>query len=153
LLRPPLNIGPAPLVPKKKQSNIQLFHNQQNNISIKTHNFTYTYKSPCQKSIENINVSLYIFLLLCGDVETDLGPMTNVLHTHPIDHHQKNKSYFILGTIKLRFEYKHCSSNFSPHYINTHHLYHQYAHSHTTSTRTSNTKNTLCTYNHTSHNT
>ena len=38
-------------------------------------------------------------LLQCGDIETNIGPMPNILRSHPPDHKKRAKTYFISNTI------------------------------------------------------
>ena len=54
-------------------------------------------------NISNIlhNHSIKLLILLGGDIETNPGPMPNILKTHPPSHRSRNKIYFIPCTIKL----------------------------------------------------
>ena len=55
-----------------------------------------------------------LILLKSGDIETNPGPMPNILETHPSPHRQRYKTYFITCTIKLQPEYQHLTKTFSP---------------------------------------
>ena len=48
------------------------------------------------------------------DIETNLGPMPNILETHPPPHKRRCKTYFIPCTIKLQPKYQHIAKIFSP---------------------------------------
>lgn len=63
-------------------------------------------------------------LILCGDIETNPGPMPNILKNHPSTHKRKAKTYFIPNTIKLHPEYIHLTKKFAPLLKNTHSLHH-----------------------------
>ena len=65
-----------------------------------------------------------LLLLLSGDIETNPGPMPNILQTHPPTHRNRCKNYFIECTIKLQPEYQHLAKQFSP-IINITHPNHQ----------------------------
>jgi hypothetical protein len=67
-----------------------------------------------------------LLLLLSGDIETNPGPMPNILQTHPATHRNRCKCYFIECTIKLQLEYQHLAKQFSP-IINITHPHHQNA--------------------------
>ena len=64
-------------------------------------------------------------LIKCGDIETNPGPMPNVLRTHPATHKKRAKIYFIPNTIKLQPEYQHLANTFAPILKNTHPLHPQ----------------------------
>ena len=51
--------------------------------------------------------------MISGDIETNLGPMPNILQTHPPPHRRRYKTYFITCTIKLQPEYQHLAKTFS----------------------------------------
>ncbi len=51
---------------------------------IQTHNTNHKQKKSCFKTY-----SPQLLLILCGDIETNPGPMPNLLQTHPSTH--KNK--------------------------------------------------------------
>ena len=68
--------------------------------------------------------SLRSILLLSGDIETNPGPMPNILQTHPSTHKNRCKMYFIECTIKLLPEYQHLATQFSP-ILNLAHPKHQ----------------------------
>ena len=53
-------------------------------------------------------------LLQCGDIESNLGPMPDILQTHPSTHKKTAKTYFIPNTIKLHPEYYHIAKSFAP---------------------------------------
>ena len=53
-------------------------------------------------------------LLQCEDIETNPGPMLDVLRTHSTTHRQKARTYFIPNTIKLHPEYQHLANLFAP---------------------------------------
>ena len=67
---------------------------------------------------------LHLLILLSGDIETNPGPMPNILQMHPPTHKNRNKIYFIECTIKLQPEYQHLAKQFSP-IINLTHPKHQ----------------------------
>ena len=69
------------------------------------------------------NHKIHLLLLRCGDIETNPGPMPNILSKHPPSHKQRNKTYFIPCTIKLQPEYQHLVKEFSP-LLNTTHPRH-----------------------------
>lgn len=54
-----------------------------------------------------------LFLLTCGDIEANPGPMPNTLHTHPTAHRRCNKTYFIPCTIKLQPKYQHLETSYT----------------------------------------
>ena len=56
----------------------------------------------------------HLLLLRGGDIETNPGPMPNILTKHPPSHKLRNKIYFISCTIKLQPEYQHLAKEFSP---------------------------------------
>jgi hypothetical protein len=64
-------------------------------------------------------------LLKFGDIESNPGPMPNILHTHPATHKKRANIYFIPNTIKLQPEYQHIANTFAPILKNTHSLHHQ----------------------------
>ena len=64
-------------------------------------------------------------LLKCGDIESNPGPMPNILHSHPTTHKRRANIYFIPNTIKLQPEYQHLANTFAPILKNTHSLYPQ----------------------------
>ena len=64
-------------------------------------------------------------LLQCEDIEPNLGPMPDILRTHPAIHKKKAKTYFIPNTIKLQPEYQHIASTFAPILKPNHPLHHQ----------------------------
>lgn len=41
----------------------------------------------------------YLFLLLCGDIESNPSLMPNLLHTHPSSHKRRNKTYLYLALL------------------------------------------------------
>ena len=53
-------------------------------------------------------------ITLSKDIETNLGPMPNILETHPLPHKRRYKTYYITCTIKLQPEYQHLAKTFSP---------------------------------------
>ena len=55
-----------------------------------------------------------LILLKSGDIETNPGPMPNILETHPPPHRRRYKTYFITCTIKLQPKYQHLAKTFSP---------------------------------------
>jgi hypothetical protein len=71
----------------------------------------------------NTHVHLTMFLLTCGDIEPNPGPLKNILRHHPPNHKCRNTTYFLLHTIKLKLEYKHLAQTFSPHLNTTHPLH------------------------------
>ena len=64
-------------------------------------------------------------LLQCGDIESNPGPMPDILRTHPAAHKKRAKTYFIPNTIKLQPEYQHIASTFAPLLRHNHPLHHQ----------------------------
>ena len=64
-------------------------------------------------------------LLQCGDIETNPGPMPDILRTHPATHKRRAKIYFIPNTIKLQPEYQHIASTFAPILRQNHPLHQQ----------------------------
>ena len=55
-----------------------------------------------------------LILLRSGDIETNLGPMPDILKTRLLPHRRRYKTYFITCTIKLQLEYQHLAKTFSP---------------------------------------
>ena len=66
----------------------------------------------------------HLLLMLCGDIEPNLGPVPNLLQTHPSTHKNMSKMYFLPCTIKRQPEYQHLAKYFSPS-INVTHTKHQ----------------------------
>ena len=98
-------------------------HNKPRLQTISTKQQYTTYKK--RKNLFTIQTySLHLKLLLNGDIETNLGPMPNILQTHPSTHRNKCKRYFIECTIKLQLEYQHLAKKISP-IINLTHPKHQ----------------------------
>jgi hypothetical protein len=83
--------------PSKKTNNQKNIINRNNNTDIPNYVKTHT-----------LNL-----LLLCGDIETNPGPMPDILKTHPPSHKRRNKIYFIPFTIKLHPEYQHLAKQFA----------------------------------------
>ena len=52
-------------------------------------------------------------MLRSGDIETNPGPMPNILETQLPPHRRRYKTYFITCTIKLQPEYQHLAKKFS----------------------------------------
>ena len=74
----------------------------------------YKQKITYKKNLPPIQTfSLHLLLLISGDIETNPGPMPNVLQTHPSTHRNRGKMYFIECTIKLKPEYQHLAQQFS----------------------------------------
>jgi outer membrane protein OmpA-like peptidoglycan-associated protein len=65
-----------------------------------------------------------IIILLSGDIETNPGPMPNILKRHPTSHKKNAKIYFIPNTIRLQPEYRHIAQTFAP-LLKTTHILHQ----------------------------
>ena len=61
-----------------------------------------------------IHAFLHLLLILSGDIETNPGPMPNVLQFYPPSHKNRCKRYFIECTIKLQPEYQHLPKQFFP---------------------------------------
>ena len=68
-----------------------------------------------------------LLILQCGDIHPNLGPMPNLLQTHPTAHKRRQNTYFLPSTIKFQHEYLHLAKTFGPLFLNTHQL-----HEHTT---------------------
>jgi hypothetical protein len=45
---------------------------------------------------------LFMLLIISGGIELNPGPLPHLLNTHPRSHHQRQNTYFIPGTLKLR---------------------------------------------------
>ena len=71
-------------------------------------------RNPNLKHYQGYHFINSLALLQCGDVETNPGPMPNMLRTHPTTHKRRANIYFIPNTIKLHPEYQHLASSFSP---------------------------------------
>ena len=82
-----------------------------------------TLHSKSKKPIINQILYSHLLLLLSGDIETNQGPMPNILQKHPSTHRNRYKKYFIESTIKLQPEYQHLAKQFSP-IINLTHPHH-----------------------------
>jgi hypothetical protein len=71
-----------------------------------------------------------ISLLLSGDIETNPGPIMNILQNHPQTHHDKHKTYFYKNTVQLKDEHQHLFEPFIPYFNqtnnNTHSHYTQF---------------------------
>ena len=63
-------------------------------------------------------------LLKCGHIESNPGPMPNILYTHLL-HTKRANIHFIPNTIKLQPEYQHIAKYISPKLKNTHPLHPQ----------------------------
>ena len=99
--------------------------NKTPNTKIKTnkteHLYTkHRYRYPQKHKTPTKNTIHLLLLLLGGDVETNPGPMPDILSTHPPPHKSRNKTYFIPYTIKLQPEYQHLAKQFSPCLKTTH---------------------------------
>ena len=55
-----------------------------------------------------------LILLKSGDIETNPGPMPNILETHSPPLRRRYKTYFITCTITLQPKYQHLAKTFSP---------------------------------------
>jgi len=64
-------------------------------------------------------------LLQCGDIESNPGPMPDLLLRHPPTHRRMARTYFIPSTIKLHPEYQHLAKNFAPILQTDHPSHHQ----------------------------
>ena len=71
-----------------------------------------TYQNQYTK-IHYYSLDKSLILLRSGDIETNPGPMSIVLETHPPPHRCRYKTYFITCTIKLQPEYQHLAKKFS----------------------------------------
>jgi hypothetical protein len=56
-------------------------------------------------------------LLICGDIEKNLGPRSTLLSNHPQAHIEKQKAYFYCKTTQIKPEYNHILEQFKP-YLN-----------------------------------
>ena len=96
-------------------------------ITTQTHKIISKNKRQRHKACPNPPIQtffLHFLILLSGDIETNPGPMPNILQTHPPTHRNRCKIYFIECTIKLQPEYQHLAKQFSP-IINITHPQHQ----------------------------
>ena len=80
-----------------------------------------TITSPQQYYIWN-NTTL---ITLSGDIESNPGPMPDLLNTHPTDHKRRQTTYFIPSTIKFQPEYQHLAKTFQPFFQTSHPLHAQ----------------------------
>ena len=92
-------------------SSHQLYNITKNGLTYQIHNYIKYYYYHIDKSLQ---------LLKSGDIETNLGPMPNILEAHPPPHRRRYKTYFIECTIKLQPEYQHIAKTFSPVLKNDH---------------------------------
>jgi hypothetical protein len=77
-----------------------------------------------QKLPQNKHFPTHLLLLRSGDIETNPGPMPNIIQAHPSTHKNRCKMYFIPCTIKLQPEYQQLAKTFAPS-INLTHPNHQ----------------------------
>ena len=70
--------------------------------------------NPQQKISKSKKYLPQLLLMKNGDIETNPGPMPNLLQTHPNTHKNRCKLYFIPSTIKLQPEYQHLAKQFAP---------------------------------------
>ena len=63
---------------------------------------------------KNLHKIIHIKLLKCGDIESNPGPMPNIIKEHSPAHRRRSKTYFILCTTKLHPECQHITQTFSP---------------------------------------
>ena len=70
------------------------------------------------------NPNFLLLLILSGDIETNSGPMPNILQTHPPSHRKRCKMCFLERTIKLLLEYQHLAKQISPNINITHPKHH-----------------------------
>ena len=76
-----------------------------------------TYQNQYQNQYTKIHYYSFgksLILLRSGDIETNPGPMPNILETHPSPHRRRYKTYFITCKIKLQPKYQHLAKTFSP---------------------------------------
>ena len=90
----------------------------KNKKRIKTRNKNI--KAKKQNPTKNLTLSFKLLLIRGGDIETNPGPMPNILHAHPPAHKNRSKIYFTECTIKLKPEYYHLAKQFSPNINPTH---------------------------------
>ena len=104
------------------KSKIKLYTNNNPIQTIRSVDTEYKIKIKCLKiTYQNQNTKTHYYsfdksliLLKSGDIETNPGPMPNILETHPPPHRRRYKTYFITCTIKLQPEYQHLAKTFSP---------------------------------------
>jgi hypothetical protein len=94
------------------------------NHNIRTHNLSLQSKSKNQKPKRTTqifcNISNYLFLKLCRDIEINPSLRLNILKNHPASHHDRHETYFsknTLVTLQLRMEYNHIYNMFLPYLI------------------------------------
>ena len=121
----------------KNNANTHFFTKQLTNKIPALPNLFTTYKFSLTKYLKlnkrkpkTIQTQGYYFinelaLLQCGDIESNPGPMPDILRTHPAIHKKRAKTYFIPNTIKLQPEYQHIASSFAPILKTNHPLHHQ----------------------------
>ncbi len=97
---------------KNKNNNNKYYYNKSHSNHTLYNNYTNT--TPPKNCKQNKTTPLHLLLLLCGDIETNPGPMPYILKTHPPPHKNRCKMYFIACTIKLHPEYQHLEKQFSP---------------------------------------
>ena len=109
----------TPYIPKTthKPSSLHTHNNKETPPPIKVKAKHYKHK---KLKITYKKHKVHLLLLRCGDIETNPGPMPNILTKHPPSHKQRNKTYFIPFTIKLQPEYQHLAKEFSPSLNTTH---------------------------------
>ena len=104
------------------KSKIKLYTNNNPIQTIRSVDTEYKIKIKCLKiTYQNQNTKIHYYsfdksliLLKNGDIETNPGPMPNILETHPPPHRRRYKTYFITCTIKLHPEYQHLAKTFLP---------------------------------------
>ena len=82
-------------------------------------------RNPKVKNYHGYHFINKLALLKCGDIESNPGPMPNMLHKHPTIHKRIANTYFIPNTIKLHPEYQHLANSFAPILKNDHPLHQQ----------------------------
>ena len=92
-------------------SSPQLYNITKSGLTYQIHNNIKYYYYHIDNSLQ---------LLKSGDIETNLGPMPNILEAHPPPHRCRYKTYFIECTIKLQPEYQHLAKKISPVLKNDH---------------------------------
>ena len=89
------------------QSNPPLIPPIQPTIHISTILYiTHTHlKTPKTKLIKYYTWNNTTFITLSGDIETNPGPLTNILTHLPLEYKQRQKQYFIPNTLELKPQY------------------------------------------------
>ena len=71
-------------------------------------------KTPKAKLIKYYIWNNTTLITLSGDIETNPGPLTNILTHLPLEYQKRQKQYFIPNTLELKPQYTHLEREFEP---------------------------------------